>query len=113
MQQTARQPQIRAFNTRGTFPTGSAGARETRARRIRGYDDKGAVLFTIPASTCPRDSARTSLDHRAIRQRLEQLGARLVRCEIDALAGGHTDHLVRADGSIKAAYLVEGKLVSL
>jgi len=105
--------QIRAFNPRGVLPVGAAGPREARARRIRGYDANGAVLFTIPASTAPRESSRTALDHRAIRQRQEQLGAKLVRCEIDALAGGHANLVVKQDGSLRDAYMVEGQLVSL
>lgn len=112
MHQHPRQ-QIRGFNTRGVVPASVSGVREVRTRRIRGYDAQGTVLFTVNACTSPNEAARTGLDQRAVRQKLESLGAKLCRVEIDAVAGGHSDYLVRADGTLRNAYLVEGQYVTL
>lgn len=110
---TQHRSQIRAFNARGVLPARVSGAAEPRARRIRGYDSLGALLFTMTASTSPREGVRSSMDRHAIRQKIEKFGARLVRCEVDALSGAVDNLTIRSDGTIKDAYLVHGKLVSM
>ncbi len=102
-----------AFRTvRDRSPMPARGAAVERApRSIRGYDAAGNVLFRAAASKVARPSARLNMDAAAVRERMGALGARLVRVEIDAVHGDPTHYTVRADGSLRAGFLVDGRIV--
>ena len=102
--------QVRAFNARGAVAAGAA--RVAAPRMIRGYDAQGEVIFTIPASRLGRESARQAVDAKAVRDRHTMLKGRLARVQVDRTGAAPSDYLVSADGAMRKAFSIDGKLVA-